>query len=700
MSSSSDSATEPEKGRSAAGRAAAIQQATRGPLRYGDDPLLWASWLYYEEGMTQVEIAAAMKVSRPTVNAYLAEARAQNIVNISIAGDRLKSLSVARQLQDRFGLSECMVIPGEGGQRSLFDRLGSAGAQASEWIIRSGDRVGITWGRTMLALAEAVQPRGLEDVRVVQATGGTTAVIPYTPEACATRLAEALKARCVPISAPAILSSAEARQVLEREPVVAEQLAELGSINRIIFGISSLRPSSTIHTSGFFDSAVQQQDHYSAAVGSIAGRFIDANGAPVRGPLHDRTIGVTLEHLREVETRLAVAGGIDKVPAILAALRGGYISVLITDSTTGEGILRGDGAEPSRAGNSRSRSGVADEPVERTYVKKFINSPRDSVAEALEGALLAHTDYILPIDENVRAIGARAPRRKGKVGLVIGGGAGHEPCFLGYVGKGLADAAAVGNVFSSPPPDRILTCTRAASGGAGVLYIYGNYTGDVMNFDMAAEIASGEGIEVRTVLTTDDVASSPAEDRDSRRGTAGNIFVFKVAGAACDRMYDLDACERIARKANAATYTMGVGLEPCSLPETQRQSFRLGQEDMEVGIGIHGEPGISRVPLTSADAVADRMCDRLMKEAALGKSDRVALLVNSLGATPMMELFILNRRVRQRLAARDVHVSRSLVGHYCTSLDMVGVSVTIMKLDDELNDLLSHPCSGFALEVT
>jgi phosphoenolpyruvate---glycerone phosphotransferase subunit DhaK len=252
----------------------------------------------------------------------------------------------------------------------------------------------------------------------------------------------------------------------------------------------------------------------------------------------------------------------------------------------------------------------------------------------------------------------------------------------------------------SPPPDRILTCTRSASTGAGVLYIYGNYTGDLMNFDMAAELAAGEGIEVRTILTTDDVASSAAEDRAGRRGTAGNVFVFKIAGAACDRMYSLTECERLARKANAATFTMGLGLEPCSLPETQRPSFRLGENDMEVGIGIHGEPGVTRQPLETADAAADRIFDRLMAEMELPPGARVALLVNSLGGTPMMELFILNRRIQQRLTARNIEVTRCLVGHYCTSLDMVGASITLMRLDDELLDLYDHPCAGFAWATT
>ncbi len=669
----------------------------RPPLSFNEDPLLWASWLYYEEGLTQNEIATAMRVSRVTVNGYLADARASGIVNISIASERFKSLSIALQLKEHFGLEETMVVPGVGGERSLIDRLGSAGAQALDRLIRSGDTVAITWGRTMLAVARAVRHTGLSDVRVVAATGGTTAVIPYTPEACATQLAETLSARCITISAPAVVSSVDARRMLLSEPVVSEQLDALDAVDHIIFGISSLRPDSTIHLSGFFDNSLQQYDHYKNAVGSVAGRFIDADGRSVAGPLDERTIGIGLDQLRQVKTRVAIAGGFEKVPAMLAALRGGLANVLVTDAATGEGILRADGVETTAVHRGKRQRPEGSEIAPRTTIKKFLNKPANAVTESLDGALRTFAHVIEPIDGVHRAIRSRTPPREGKVGLVIGGGSGHEPCFLGYVGQGLADAVAVGNVFASPPPDRILACTRAASTGAGVLYIYGNYTGDVMNFDMAAELAASEGIGVRTILTTDDVASSPPEERHARRGTAGNVFVFKVAGAACDRMYDIDTCERLARKANMATFTMGLGLEPCSLPETRRPSFQIGPDEMEIGIGIHGEPGVARAAATTADGAVDQICDRLFKEMQLESGDRVALLVNSLGGTPMMELFILARRVHERLAARKAVIERNLVGHFCTSLDMVGASITLMKLDEELLDLLDHPCEGFGL---
>lgn len=324
--------------------------------------------------------------------------------------------------------------------------------------------------------------------------------------------------------------------------------------------------------------------------------------------------------------------------------------------------------------------------------KKIINNGDDAVDEMVEGILAAHPDVLKAVDGAPRAIVARNGPRQGKVGLVIGGGSGHEPSFVGFVGKGLADAAAIGNVFASPPPDPIIECTKAADGGAGVLYMYGNYAGDVMNFDMAAEMVEMDGIEVRTVLTTDDVASAPRAERHKRRGVAGNFFVFKAAGAACDMMMSLDECERIARKANDHTFTMGVALSPCSLPQTRKWNFEMGPDDMEVGMGIHGEPGIAREPLQSADQIVDRMMDQLLGEMGLAPGSKVAVLVNSLGSTPLMELYIMNRRVHRRLADAGATIHRTFVGSYCSSLEMAGASITLMHLDEELQRMIDHPC--------
>ncbi|MER8507877.1 dihydroxyacetone kinase subunit DhaK [Mesorhizobium sp. M0220] len=324
--------------------------------------------------------------------------------------------------------------------------------------------------------------------------------------------------------------------------------------------------------------------------------------------------------------------------------------------------------------------------------KKIINDGNRSVDEMLEGILAAHPRHLRRADGSPRSIIARDGPRPGKVGLVIGGGSGHEPTFLGFVGKGLADAAAIGNVFASPPPDPILECAKAASGGAGVLFMYGNYAGDVMNFDMAAEMAAMDNIEVRTVLTTDDVASAPRDQRQKRRGVAGNFFIFKAVGAACDRMLSFDECERIARKANDQTFTMGVALSPCSLPQTRRPNFEIGPDEMEIGMGIHGEPGTARGKLKTADEITDEMLDKILDEMAPTRGDKVAVLVNSLGSTPLMELYIMNRRVKQRLDDIGVSVHATWVGNYCTSLEMAGASVTLMHLDGELQEMLDHPC--------
>ncbi|MBA3325742.1 MAG: dihydroxyacetone kinase subunit DhaK [Rhodobacteraceae bacterium] len=324
--------------------------------------------------------------------------------------------------------------------------------------------------------------------------------------------------------------------------------------------------------------------------------------------------------------------------------------------------------------------------------KKILNEGDRAVDEMLDGILAAHPLHLDRVAGSARAVVARNGPRPGKVGLVIGGGSGHEPTFVGFVGRGLADAAAVGNVFASPPPDPILECTRAVSGGAGVLYMYGNYAGDVMNFDMAAEMAAMEDIEVRTVLTTDDVASAPRKRRASRRGVAGNVFIFKAAGAACDRMLPMGEVERVARRANDRTFTMGVALAPCSLPQTRRSNFEIGEDEMEIGMGIHGEPGVARGPLEPADAIVDAMMDRILGEMAPACGDRVALLVNGLGSTPLMELYIMNRRVRRRLDDAGVGVHATWVGNWCTSLEMTGASVTCMHLDGELATMLDHPC--------
>lgn len=669
------------------------------PLRYGDDPYVWACWLYYEDGMTQGEIAEAMGVSRATVNSYLADAREKGIVNISIEPARLASLTIAQELKRHFGLSDCLVVPNDDDTRPLIGRLGAAGAQALAKMIKSGDTLAVAWGRTILSVGEHLETGALQDVTVVQATGGTTASFAYTPELTAAALARAISARCVNITAPAIVASADMHRMLLAEPLIREQFATLAGANRVVFGISSLRPNSTIHTSGFFESVPLQHYLAKGAVGVLAGRFIDERGRPVAGPLDDRTIGMSLEMLRNVNTRIAVAGGFDKVPALLAALRGGYASVLVTDAATGAGILRADGVTSLDGKLAQRQKSVPATNTYRSHVKKFLNNPNDVVEEMLDGLIASHKPYLEPVGGSRRSLVARNGPRPGKVGLVIGGGTGHEPCFVGYVGKGLADAVAIGNIFSSPPPDPIAKCAVAASGGAGVLFVYGNYAGDVMNFEMAAELVEEQGIPIRTVLTTDDIASSPIEDKEGRRGVAGNFFVFKVAGAACDLGMTLDECETVTRKANDRTYTVGVALESCSMPQTRRHNFEIGPDDMELGMGIHGEPGVLRERLRTADEIVDTIMDKIFKEMKAEAGDRVAVLVNSFGATPLMELYILFRRVEQRLSAKNIAIEANWVGHYCTSLDMVGASISILHLDRQLSDLLRHPCQSAILTI-
>ncbi|MFT4158851.1 dihydroxyacetone kinase subunit DhaL [Shinella sp.] len=331
--------------------------------------------------------------------------------------------------------------------------------------------------------------------------------------------------------------------------------------------------------------------------------------------------------------------------------------------------------------------------------KKLINAPENIISEMIEGMVGAHPDMLRVEGETGRAVVAVDGPRDGKVGIVVGGGSGHEPAFAGYVGRGLADAAAVGNVFASPSPAHIAEAARAADGGVGVLMLYGNYTGDVLNFTMAAEELEQAGIAVRHVAVADDVASAPVERKSERRGIAGDFFVFKVAGAAADLGEPLARVEALALAANEATRSIGVALSPCSLPQTGKPNFTIGDEDMEIGMGLHGEPGIRRQKLAPADAVTDELMDAILAELDLTAGSRVAVLVNGLGATSQIELYVIFRRVRQRLDALGIDIHASWVGEYATSLEMAGASVTLMKLDDTLQALLDHPCRTPALVV-
>ena len=265
------------------------------------------------------------------------------------------------------------------------------------------------------------------------------------------------------------------------------------------------------------------------------------------------------------------------------------------------------------------------------------------------------------------------------------------PVFLGYVGKGMLDGCAVGDVFASPSAEQMLWVTQRIHGGKGVVYIYGNYGGDVLNFDMAADLASFEDIEVRTVLVKDDVASAPPEEAGRRRGVAGMVFAFKAAGAKADMGGSLDEVVAAAEKALANTRTMGVALSPCTVPLAGRPTFTIGEDEMEIGMGIHGEPGMKREKLQTADDIATRMAEAILVDLQPAAGDRLAVMVNGLGATPPEELYVLYRRVHDMLGERGLQVYRAYVGEYATSMEMAGASFTFMRLDDELIELLDHP---------
>jgi len=329
--------------------------------------------------------------------------------------------------------------------------------------------------------------------------------------------------------------------------------------------------------------------------------------------------------------------------------------------------------------------------------KKIINDPYKVVDEMVEGIVLAHHDILKFANNNKRAVVRKDAPIKDKVGILIGGGSGHEPAFVGYVGKGLADGAAIGNVFASPSPDPIVEATKAISGGKGVVYMYGNYAGDIMNFDMAAELCAAENITVKTVLVTDDIASAPIDNKKDRRGVAGDFYVFKIAGAAADKGLDINEVCRLAEKANDNTLSMGVALGPCSLPHTLEPSFILEDNEMEIGLGIHGEAGVRKGEIKSADEITTELMNIILKE--LNNASKVSVLVNGLGSTPLMELYIMFKKVKEILDKNKIEIHSSFVGEYVTSLEMNGASITLLKLDEELQPLLENPahCSMFSI---
>lgn len=331
-------------------------------------------------------------------------------------------------------------------------------------------------------------------------------------------------------------------------------------------------------------------------------------------------------------------------------------------------------------------------PIARAWsrvVQKILNEPVHFVDEMLDGILAAHPDLLRRPAPHV-VVRADAPVA-GKVAIATGGGSGHLPVFMGYVGEGLVDAAAIGNVFASPSSADMLQATKAIDAGRGVLYLYGNYGGDVLNFDLAAELASADGIEVRTVLGADDVASAPPDRAKRRRGIAGIFFLYKIAGAAAAAGQSLDDVVAVTERASAGLRSMGVALSPCTLPAAGVPTFELPNGEMEIGMGIHGEPGVRRGPLETADQIAAELTRAIVDDLPFERGDEVAVLVNGLGATPKEELYILYRGVAANLAEAGLRVHRVFVGEYATSLEMAGASLSLLRLDDELRGLLDTP---------
>lgn len=327
-------------------------------------------------------------------------------------------------------------------------------------------------------------------------------------------------------------------------------------------------------------------------------------------------------------------------------------------------------------------------------MKKIINDPFAFVDEMLDGILLAHPNKLKAVTEDRRAIVRADAPVQGKVAIATGGGSGHLPVFMGYVGQGLADGVAIGNVFSSPSYDQMLEATRAINGGAGVLYLYGNYMGDRMNFDMAAEMAEMEDIPVKTVLAADDVASAPPAEAAKRRGVAGIFFAYKIAGARAEEGATLDEVTAVAQKVIDNTRSMGVALSPCTLPAAGKPTFTIGEDEMEIGMGIHGEPGVRRGKLESADKITENLISEIVHDLPFKSGDEVAILINGLGATPKEELYIMYRKADELLKARGIKIYRPYVGEYATSMEMAGASITLLRLDDELKRLLDAPAES------
>ena len=329
-------------------------------------------------------------------------------------------------------------------------------------------------------------------------------------------------------------------------------------------------------------------------------------------------------------------------------------------------------------------------------MKKLINAPDAVVREALEGMDAAHSDLIKVSYDPALVVRADAPVQ-GKVGIISGGGSGHEPMHGGFVGRGMLDAACPGEVFTSPTPDQMLAATKAVDGGAGVLHIVKNYTGDVMNFEMAADLAGGEDIQVEAVVTNDDVAVQDSLYTAGRRGVGITVIAEKICGAAAEEGKSLAEVAELCRKVNGQGRSMGMALTPCITPSSGTPSFELADDEMEIGIGIHGEPGRHREKLTPADQVVERLASAIVEDLPYESGDRVLAFVNGMGGTPLVELYIVYNELNKFLQGRGITIERNLIGNYITSLEMAGCSITLLRLDDELKRLWDAPVDTIAL---
>jgi len=331
-------------------------------------------------------------------------------------------------------------------------------------------------------------------------------------------------------------------------------------------------------------------------------------------------------------------------------------------------------------------------------MKKLINNPEFVVEEMLEGIVMAHPDYVRKL-ENADVLVRKNSPISGKVALVSGGGSGHEPAHGGYVGMGMLNAAVAGAVFTSPTPDQIYEAVKAVNGGVGVLLVVKNYTGDIMNFEMASEMAEMDGIKVESVVVNDDVAVENSLYTAGRRGIAGTLFIHKIAGAKAETGASLEEVKVVAEKVIANVRSMGMALTPCIVPAAGKPNFVLAEDEVEIGMGIHGEPGTHRETLRPVDEIVDHMVGKILTDITLESGAEVAVMVNGLASTPLMELYIVNRKVHKILEEKGVKVYKTFVGEFMTSLEMAGFSVTLLKLDDELKVLLDAPADTPALKV-